>query len=191
MLFGVKHPRKEYTLSLQLYDRDFFKSNDIIGDATLDLKHAILDCALTQRPLGLSKKYYNDYLQGKGYDWTYKDDNSFWVPVRGKDKDGKMVEGGKVRIQVDIYPKAMAVQNKVGEARQEPNHSPFLPPPIGRISFTMNPLKMFQQMVGPALRRKIYCYCCLAVCMVLLIMLAPSILGNFMSLMLAKLFGLA
>jgi len=27
MLFNIKHPRKAYSLSLQLYDRDFFKSN--------------------------------------------------------------------------------------------------------------------------------------------------------------------
>lgn len=37
----------------------------------------------------------------------------------------------------------MAEQNKVGEARQEPNANPFLPPPIGRLSFSLNPLKMF------------------------------------------------
>ncbi len=33
--------------------------------------------------------------------------------------------------------------NKVGEARSEPNANPFLPPPVGRISFSLNPLKMF------------------------------------------------
>jgi hypothetical protein len=37
----------------------------------------------------------------------------------------------------------MAEANKVGEARQEPNVNPFLPPPIGRLSFSLNPLKMF------------------------------------------------
>jgi hypothetical protein len=30
----------------------------------------------------------------------------------------------------------------VGEARNEPNLDPMLPPPIGRIVFTMNPIKM-------------------------------------------------
>ena len=33
--------------------------------------------------------------------------------------------------------------NKVGEARQEPNINPYLPPPVGRISLTLNPWKMF------------------------------------------------
>ena len=37
LLLNVKYPCKTSTLSFQLYDRDFFKSNDIIGDAVLDL----------------------------------------------------------------------------------------------------------------------------------------------------------
>ena len=32
--------------------------------------------------------------------------------------------------------------NKVGDARSEPNHSPFLPNPTGRLEFSMNPIKM-------------------------------------------------
>ncbi len=60
-----------------------------------------------------------------------------------RDKDGKIEKTGKVRIQVDIYPKALAEMNKVGEARQEPNCNPFLAPPVGRLSFSLNPLKMF------------------------------------------------
>ena len=32
--------------------------------------------------------------------------------------------------------------NKVGEARNDPNHDPFCPPPTGRISFSLNPFKM-------------------------------------------------
>ena len=35
-----------------------------------------------------------------------------------------------------------AEKNKVGDARQEPNHSPFLPPPVGRLSLSLNPFKM-------------------------------------------------
>ena len=43
-----------------------------------------------------------------------------------------------------MVPKDHAEKNKVGAAREEPNTDPFLPPPIGRISFTLNPLKMFE-----------------------------------------------
>jgi len=148
----------------------------------IDLKLPFEDASLSGRPLGLNKTYFNAYLKEKGFNFKYKDENSFYIPIKGKDdKTGKIVENGQVRIQIDIYPKSMAEANKVGEARQEPNHSPFLPPPVGRISFSLNPFKMFQQMVGPALRRKIYCYCCIALCCMLLVALAPLIIGNLIS----------
>lgn len=144
LLFNLKHPRKDYTFTLQAYDRDFFKSNDIIGDTTIDLKLPVLDASLSGRPLGLNKTYYEAYLKEKGVKLEYKDENTFWLPMRSRDSaTGKVEENGKVRVQIDIYPKVMAEANKVGEARQEPNHSPFLPPPVGRLSFSLNPLKMF------------------------------------------------
>ena len=73
----------------------------------------------------------------------FKDDSTFWVQLTTIDSNGKVEKTGKVRLQIDVYPKAMAENNKVGEARQEPNCNPFLPPPIGRLSFSLNPLKMF------------------------------------------------
>ena len=48
-----------------------------------------------------------------------------------------------MRIQVDILPKDQADMNKVGSARTEPNMNPYLPPPVGRMSLTLNPFKMF------------------------------------------------
>jgi hypothetical protein len=40
MVFPLSYPRKknDYSLQLQAYDRDFFKSNDIIGETKVDLK---------------------------------------------------------------------------------------------------------------------------------------------------------
>jgi hypothetical protein len=35
-----------------------------------------------------------------------------------------------------------ALEVPVGEARNEPNLDPMLPPPIGRMKLTMNPFKM-------------------------------------------------
>lgn len=104
----MKHPRKDYTFTLQAYDRDFFKSNDIIGDTTIDLRLAILDASLSGRPLSLNKTYYEAYLKEKGFDLVYKDENTFWLPMRSRDSaTGKISENGKVRVQIDIYPKVM------------------------------------------------------------------------------------
>lgn len=41
---------------------------------------------------------------------------------------------------------------------------------------------MFKQLVGPAMRRKIYCYCCLFICIALCcticIFVLPSVIGT-------------
>ena len=47
-------------------------------------------------------------------------------------------------------PISSAERNHVGVARKEPNHSPFLPPPVGRLNLSLNPFKMLSQFVGPA-----------------------------------------
>ena len=58
-------------------------------------------------------------------------DDTFWIPLNGRNKETKAIEpNGTVRIQIDICPKAYAEKNKVGSARDAPNVSPFLPPPV-------------------------------------------------------------
>lgn len=103
LLFNVKYPRKDCNLTLQLYDRDFFKSNDIIGDSVIDLRQALEDTYLTKRPLGLNKSYCDQYMKEQKLE--YKDPNTFWLPIRTNDDQGKLINSGKVRVQIDIYPK--------------------------------------------------------------------------------------
>lgn len=79
-----------------------------------------------------------------------------------------------------------AEKNKVGDARQEPNHSPFLPPPVGRLSLSLNPFKMLNQLVGPAVLRKFYCYCALACCAIVCLAMFPLVFSNLMSTLIAK-----
>jgi hypothetical protein len=66
------------------------------------------------------------------------DEDSFYLDT--KDTEGNSV--GQVRISIGVYPGEFAKSNNVGGGRSEPNHSPFLPPPVGRIQFTMNPITM-------------------------------------------------
>jgi hypothetical protein len=37
----------------------------------------------------------------------FKDDSTFWVEMMSVDEKGKKVSNGKVRIQIDVFPKAM------------------------------------------------------------------------------------
>lgn len=99
--------------------------------------------------------------------------------MMGKDDNGKISCTGRVRLQIDIVPIELAVKNPVGKARNEPNHSPFLPKPEGRIEFTTNPLKMFEQMVGPAFRRKLYVALCCLACIIITLPMLPSMIGTW------------
>ena len=58
-------------------------------------------------------------------------------------KGGKIEDRGRVLVQIDVLPVDMADKNPVGKARQEPNHSPFLPQPEGRFELSLNPLKLY------------------------------------------------
>ena len=85
LLFNLKHPIKDpngYRLNLQLFDRDFFKSNDTIGEASIDLGPLMEDVALTKRPLTLNSAYYLNYFKDKTRtELEFKDESSFWLTI--------------------------------------------------------------------------------------------------------------
>lgn len=49
MLFPFTHPCKNYKLKVQAYDLDLFKSNDLVGETTLDLETIFEDSELAKR----------------------------------------------------------------------------------------------------------------------------------------------
>lgn len=173
---------------MQAYDLDLFKSNDLIGQAVIDLGPMFEDSDLAKRPISLTADYYEDYLKPeKKFDnltFVKDEPRQFWVNLTAKGEKGELKINGKLKLQIDILPKKEALLNPVGEAQQEPNVNPFLPKPFGRIEFTLNPFKMLSQLIGPALRRKLYCYCCIIICCALCVMMAPMIFSNMISNML-------
>lgn len=98
LLFRENNPRKNSTFTVQCYDRDFFKSNDIIGQGTIDLKKMFEHVKLTERPVILTKKYYEEVLKQDGLKLDFKDDETFWIPMELKDEDGKVKVNGYVRV---------------------------------------------------------------------------------------------
>ena len=186
LLYNVKAPRQKYDLVIQSWDKDLFKSNDFIGEATVNIKELFEDAILTKKPIALNKKYFNGFFKEKHPEikLQFYDDDSFYVET--KNKDGKYV--GKVRVQVEVMPGEMAKSNPVGAARGDPNQSPFLPPPVGRISFTLNPFKMLFQMVGPAVQRKIILYCCLITCLMLCLFCIPLVFSQMIANGISKIF---
>lgn len=63
MLFPFTHPTKNYKLKVQAYDLDLFKSNDLIGEAVVDLEALFEDAELAKRQMSLTADYYDEYLK--------------------------------------------------------------------------------------------------------------------------------
>lgn len=78
-----------------MYDRDFFKSNDMIGSAQIDLKNLIEDSSLTKQPLCLNETYYQDVLGSKfpsKLTFDSKDKSRFWLDMKSKNKEKNKLE---------------------------------------------------------------------------------------------------
>ena len=120
----------------------------------------------------------------KNFKIEFNSDDSF---VLFTEKDDQEIS---IRLDLRIFPKAQAKNLEVGAGRENPNNSPYLPPPVGRISFTLNPCKMLSQLVGPAFARKIQGLLCCLICCGLCIFMAPMILSNFVSSITMAIFGL-
>jgi len=67
----------------------------LIGEANLDLKPLFTDVIETEKSFSLNKKYYESYLKDvmpKDVPLKFEDEDSFWVPCKGKDeKTGEIV----------------------------------------------------------------------------------------------------
>lgn len=113
-------------------------------------------------------------------DFDKEDNKKVWLPMEKVDK-GKIVNCGYVKCQIDVLPKDQAEKNPVGKARDNPNHSPYLPNPEGRLEMSLNPLKMFNQLVGPAVRRKIMMAIISFLCCALFIAILPNIVGGLIT----------
>ena len=71
-------------------------------------------------------------------------------------KDDKEI---KIRLDLRIMPKEVADKSKVGEARDDPNREPFLPPPAGRIKFSLNPFTMLVSFFRNILSWYLHIFC--------------------------------
>jgi hypothetical protein len=92
-------------------------------------------------------------------------DDADWFSLSTKDYDtGAEVYSGRIALSLSLVPKEEYENDPVGKARDEPNKDPYLPPPNGRLSFTLNPLAILKELCSP---RVICCIVCCLVCMVL------------------------
>ena len=169
--FDVQNPGDNQILNLQVWDMDLLSSNDFIGDSSLNLASPIKDAMMTNKAISINRKYYEAFLRDnmEGNELEFEDDNSFWIEM--KDKNGNV--NGKMRVQIDTIPKKLADSYRNAEGRAEPNHSPFLPPPIGRMQWSLNPFAMLTQIMSPEFIARILCDGCLIICLIIGILSLP------------------
>ena len=178
MLIPIELPRDKYNLTIQVFDCDILSKDDFICGGRLNLYEILNDVNLLDLPLKLSSDYYSSLPKEKqklsNIEFVGKDEdeegNKFWVQL---EKQGK--KGGRVLCSLEIVPQWYADMHPVGKGRDEPNMNPYLPPPVGRIKFSLNPFKMLNQLTGPKFRKKCYCIICMICLIIYLIFIIPYI----------------
>ncbi len=88
---------------------------------------------------------------------------------------------GKITITMELVPVSQVKMAEVGKGREDPNHSPWCPPPVGRMKFSLNPCTMFLQLVGPKARKKVCLIFCVLVTLIMIIVLFPVIFGQIIA----------
>ena len=192
ILLPLRLPNSDPKITLQVYDKDIFASDDYISGATLNIKNLTTVPQYLHMPIKLTRDYYNGLSESEkklfgAIEFMSKSEDEegikFWVQCyKGKkEAAGEGEKGGRVLCSVEIVPKDLADQEPVGKGREKPNINPFLPPPVGRMEFTLNPFKMVNQLVGPKFRKKCYCLCILILIIVYLVYALPTILGRLLT----------
>jgi len=58
------------------------------------------DAEITKRLLGVNKTYFNRNMKDDNPNIEWKDEDSFWLPIAGKDEKGQVENTGYVRLGI-------------------------------------------------------------------------------------------
>ncbi|OQR97039.1 hypothetical protein THRCLA_07103 [Thraustotheca clavata] len=151
-----QHNSKFPYFKLQMWDKDIFSANDCIAEGILDLSTHFKKVCLTKSSLQIfqdkkPKKDKESANQARDNDairsikeatglWDTNPTDSHWVKMERHNRDTNVKEPmGAVCISMEIVPIDKAKIQTVGFGRSDPNNSPFLPPPTGRLKFNLPP----------------------------------------------------
>ena len=182
VVFQLDVPSVNNKLTLHAYDKDIFSKDDFLGGAEIDLTELIKIPKDLDVPIAFSKDYVDSLPDGHAIyeeqggiefctDADDKELNKFWIQCYYQ--NGK---SGRILCSLELLPLWKADLNKVGKGRKEPNASPYLPPPVGRFQWSLNPLTMLNQCVGPRFRKKLYCGVCMLCLIIYLMFLIPYLI---------------
>lgn len=198
IVLPITAPRDNSLLNIQVMDNDIFSRDDYASGAVLNIQRLIKDVYALDVPI----KFNQDFFKGlndndrRSSEIEFIDKDKFWLNLYRQGDQGGTEKGGRVLLSLEVLPHWKAQICKVGKGRDEPNVNPYLPPPIGRFQWSLNPFKMivsskifhfliyfyffplnFQnQCVGPEYRRKIYMAMCCGALILYLIFVVPYML---------------
>ncbi|CAN0387121.1 unnamed protein product [Pylaiella littoralis] len=93
--------------------------------------------------------------------WDDDPDETYWLNMeRTNFETGQKEQMDKCLMGVQIWPIGKADAQPVGSGCNDPNSQPFLPPPAGRLRFSLNPFVMGSELLGPKICAKVACVCC-------------------------------
>lgn len=169
MVFPIKlsNPAKNARISFQIWDKDIVSKDDYISEVTFDFEKFATQAFEQERSIVIRNP-----------------EEKFWLDcTKSVQKDGVDVEEvrGKVLVSMTLIPIAEAEIQPVGQGRSNPNQNPFLAPPIGRFQFSLNPIKLIEQIIGPVARGKFYKGCALICCIVICAAITPMVIANGIS----------
>ena len=177
MVFNLELPNKYNKLVFHAYDKDIFSKDDYITGAELDISDMIKICKNLDVPLIFNKEYVDDvgdYEKNKYKSIEFlgkmsdPEQTKFWIQCYRNN-----TKSGRILCSLEFLPIWKASKCPVGKGRSEPNVDPYLPPPVGRFEWSLNPFKMLNQCVGPKVRKKLYVTICCICCAAYLIFLLP------------------
>ena len=179
IVFQLDVPRVNNKLTLHCYDKDLLSRDTFMFGAEIDLSDLIKIANNLNVPMTFTEEYVESVSEEekKKYEaiefCTFPDDktfNKFWVQCYKNNQ-----KSGRILCSLEILPMWKASLNKVGKGREEPNNSPVLLPPPGRLKWSFNPLTWINQFVGPRLKKKVLGAFLMVYLIIFLIRYLPSL----------------
>jgi hypothetical protein len=183
MIYPMHLPGKTWPrLRFQVWDKDFFSSNDSICETILSLKGLCKHVLKTGRR---TKVVMNKSQAGSMMDviknQSLGDKDKFWLEnLQHPNHPGK--SQGRLQISIEMMPASIAALLPAGPGQQPPNSNPFLPPPEGRVHFSLfHPLDMLREILGPQMYHKICFACCAILCVAMIAGIFPTLISQIIA----------
>ncbi|RLN93202.1 hypothetical protein BBJ28_00021764 [Nothophytophthora sp. Chile5] len=106
-------------------------------------------------------------------------DDAEWIPIHYTDRESAVsMEMGRVGISVQIVPEEEALASPVGKGQNALNLNPYLPPPMGRMRLSANPLAMLKELVGPKMCLRLSLLCCCGGCLLFVSVFGATVMST-------------